>query len=87
MTFKQGMSVIMAVAFGMALACTRGAEKEPNVSGDDSDEAVDHAASSKASGDACMDRPCSVNDECCSGYACGWDPSVSHVQRYCLPDR
>jgi hypothetical protein len=54
------------------------------VSGDD--EASQNAASSKASGEACMDRPCEVNAECCGGFVCAIDPGVSHVQRFCLPD-
>jgi hypothetical protein len=84
MTSKKGMSVILATALGMALSCARGAEKEPNVSGDD--ETTRNAASSKASGEVCMDRACSVNDECCAGYVCTFDPSLSHVQRYCLSE-
>ena len=84
MTSKKGMSVIVAIALGMALSCARGAEKEPNVSGDD--EASRNAASSKASGNACMDRPCEMNDECCTGFVCTFDPGISHVQRYCLSE-
>jgi len=82
MTSKKRMSVIMAIAVGMALSCARGGEKDPNVSGDD--ETSSNAASSKASGEVCLDRPCEVNAECCTGFVCAFDPSVSHVQRYCL---
>ena len=38
-----------------------------------------------SNGGSCDDRPCSSTDDCCKGYACGFDPERSHVQRYCLP--
>lgn len=33
--------------------------------------------------DSCDDRTCVGAEDCCKGYACGFDPERSHVQRYC----
>jgi hypothetical protein len=38
----------------------------------------------EASG-SCDDRSCVASQDCCGGYACGFDPERSKVQRYCLP--
>jgi len=37
-----------------------------------------------AAGEACSDVACQSNNDCCSGYVCGFDPERSRVQRYCL---
>jgi hypothetical protein len=34
---------------------------------------------------ACDDRACTATEDCCKGYACGFDPERSRVQRFCLP--
>ncbi len=34
---------------------------------------------------ACDDRACVATEDCCGGYACGFDPERSRVQRFCLP--
>ena len=34
---------------------------------------------------ACDDRACTATEDCCKGYACGFDPQRSRVQRFCLP--
>ena len=34
--------------------------------------------------DTCGDVACQSSSDCCKGYACGFDPERSHVQRYCL---
>ncbi len=39
---------------------------------------------SKTAGDTCGDVACQSNTDCCKGYACGFDPERSRVQRYCL---
>ncbi|HET7540505.1 MAG TPA: hypothetical protein VFK05_11560 [Polyangiaceae bacterium] len=39
---------------------------------------------SQAAGETCGDVACTSNSDCCKGYACGFDPERSHVQRYCL---
>jgi hypothetical protein len=39
---------------------------------------------SQAAGDTCGDVACQSTTECCKGYACGFDPERSRVQRYCL---
>jgi hypothetical protein len=41
-------------------------------------------ADSQAAGNTCGDVACQSTTECCKGYACGFDPERSHVQRYCL---
>jgi len=41
------------------------------------------AAESQAAGDTCGDVACQSNSDCCKGYACGFDPERSRVQRYC----
>jgi len=33
---------------------------------------------------ACDDRACVASEDCCKGFACGFDPERSRVQRYCL---
>jgi hypothetical protein len=33
---------------------------------------------------ACDDRACTATEDCCDGYACGFDPARSRVQRFCL---
>jgi len=40
--------------------------------------------SQAAVGETCADVACQSNSDCCKGYACGFDPERSHVQRYCL---
>ena len=42
------------------------------------------ASESQAAGDTCGDVACQSSSECCKGYACGFDPERSKVQRYCL---
>jgi hypothetical protein len=37
-----------------------------------------------SAGESCGDVACQSNSDCCKGYACGFDPERSHVQRYCL---
>ena len=47
----------------------------------------DTAASPAESGSdapTCEDVACASSSECCEGYACGFDPERSRVQRYCL---
>jgi hypothetical protein len=49
------------------------------------------APASGGGGDACMQAngeplPCSSNEDCCSGYSCGFDPERSRVQRYCMQE-
>jgi len=31
-------------------------------------------------------RQCVSNDDCGKGYACGFDPELSHVTRYCMAE-
>jgi len=31
-------------------------------------------------------RQCVSNEECGPGYACGFDPSISHVVRHCMAE-
>ena len=31
-------------------------------------------------------RQCVSNDDCGKGYSCGFDPSLSHVTRYCMAE-
>jgi len=38
----------------------------------------------QSAGDTCGDVACQSTTECCKGYACGFDPERSRVQRYCL---
>jgi len=42
------------------------------------------ASDSQAAGDTCGDVACVSTTDCCKGYACGFDPERSRVQRYCL---
>ena len=39
---------------------------------------------SQAAGETCGDVACVSTSDCCKGYACGFDPERSRVQRYCL---
>jgi len=41
-------------------------------------------AEPSAGGETCGDVACTSSSECCKGYACGFDPERSKVQRYCL---
>ena len=31
-------------------------------------------------------RQCESNEDCGPGYACGYDPSISHVIRHCMAE-
>jgi len=46
--------------------------------------AKDSEGESQAAGETCGDVACQSNNDCCKGYACGFDPERSRVQRYCL---
>ena len=37
-----------------------------------------------STGETCADVACQSNTDCCKGYACGFDPERSRIQRYCL---
>jgi hypothetical protein len=98
MKTRMGVSFAAILAAGALLSCASAPPKESNVSGsNESSERSDRdtAASSEpgssygdaaadASANACADRPCFSNSDCCSGASCGFDPERSHVQRYCL---
>ena len=54
-------------------AATAAPSKEPAAESD-----------SPSAGQSCADVACQSSNECCKGYACGFDPERSRVQRYCL---
>jgi len=98
MTTRMGVSFAATFAVVVLLSCASTPTPESNVSGTkesgaqgDGDKtaksepgsAYDDAAAN-ASANACADRPCFSNSDCCSGASCGFDPERSHVQRYCL---
>ena len=45
---------------------------------------VESESESQGAGETCGDVACQSNTDCCKGYACGFDPERSRVQRYCL---
>ena len=100
MKSKPHLLVVLVLAIATASSCadrskepnvagdtteTEAAESDAS----DTEEAADSRTTSSVSGystvaDECVDRACSVNAECCAGQSCGFDPSRSRVQRYCL---
>jgi len=44
------------------------------------------SSSEAAPADASEPRQCVSNEDCGKGYACGFDPSISHVVRYCMAE-
>ena len=97
MTTRMGVSFAAAFAVVALLSCASTQAPESNVSGakegsakSDGDKTVSEPgsayddAAANASANACADRPCFSNSDCCSGASCGFDPERSHVQRYCL---
>ena len=47
--------------------------------------ASNDAVPDRAASGACDDRACTATEDCCKGFACGFDPERSRVQRYCQP--
>ena len=97
MTTRMGVSFFVFLSAGMLLACASGAPKEANYSGDQSssDSSSESAEANRPSSsyketeahaiaDACEDRPCMSDSDCCKSASCGFDPERSHVQRYCM---
>lgn len=80
-----------------AFACASGVQKEANSRADDSADTRDSNHGERAlnapapaysqvnaEANSCAERPCFSSSDCCKGYSCGFDPELSHVQRYCL---
>src|SRR5262245_32484962 len=97
MTTRMGTSFVAFLSVGMLIACASGTANDANYGGEEasSDSSSERAQTSKpassyseaeshATADACEDRPCMSDSDCCKGTACGMDPERSHVQRYCL---
>jgi hypothetical protein len=100
MTAKFAVLCAIVTAFGGALSCASGPQKEANASDDAAREseaqkpAERHATTAATDSDSdsdstavantCEDRPCYSNSDCCKGRFCAFDPDRSHVQRYCL---
>jgi hypothetical protein len=90
------VSAIVISAFAaIPVACASGQERPSAASGADTSQQPEPEAEelqpasgtvgecTAASGDL---LPCSISAECCAGYACGFDPGRSRVQRFCLPE-
>ena len=97
MTTRIGVSFAVFLSAGMLISCASGTTKDANYSGEESssESSSESAQTSKpassyseaeshATADACEDRPCMSDSDCCKGTSCGMDPERSHVQRYCM---
>jgi hypothetical protein len=98
MTFMKNGLIAIITSLGVAAACTY-SQPQPETGGStevtpppppkEEGEAeaapppADEAAPAPPTG-ACDDRACSVDQDCCKGYGCAFDPERSKVQRYCL---
>lgn len=99
MTFMRCGLVAVVASMGLTASCSYGSSTPqpesvnstevtpPPKQEEEGTEAApppaDEAAPSPPTG-ACDDRACSVDQDCCKGYGCGFDPERSKVQRYCL---
>lgn len=92
-----GVAVLVVQAALMTVSCRYSEAKDPELVNTKSesppskpDTAPAHEAEgpsdppAAATGDTCDDQSCAGSEECCKGYACGFDPERSKVQRYCL---
>lgn len=93
MTAKKGVLVIASIAVGLIVSCARAPAPEPKTSATATEPTAQDTSSDQSlyAGaaepvDACGEKSCSINAECCDGYVCGFDPDRSHVQRYCLAE-
>jgi hypothetical protein len=96
MTFIKNGLITVVTSLSVVLSCTY-SQPQPETGGttevtppppptEESEAApppADEAAPAAPTG-ACDDRACSVDQDCCKGYGCGFDPERSKVQRYCM---
>lgn len=100
MTSRIGVSFTLVVVLGALEACRYSEAKEPAAAEMKTDAPAMNSDNSPASSEsessnelatppppptgACDDRACVATEDCCKGFACGFDPERSRVQRYCL---
>jgi hypothetical protein len=61
------------------------ATESPPSTSESTPGASNDAVPDRAASGACDDRACTSTEDCCKGFACGFDPERSRVQRYCQP--
>lgn len=96
MTSRIGVLTAVVLLAWTAASCRYSEAKEPGLehtkaepSPSKPDEAMVPASSDgatqsgAAAGESCDDETCVGSEDCCKGYACGFDPERSKVQRYC----
>lgn len=100
MPTRTGLWIAMIGALLVAASCASSPAPEPKTASDEpADSSIDatktvvqaevqpSVSGYQGEENACDGRECSpVGAECCAGYSCGFDPSRSRVQRYCLPE-
>jgi len=96
MTSRIGVLFTVFLLAGMTESCRYSEAKEPGLEKTKAEpnpsrpeEGMTPASGETPSGasapaaNSCDDESCVGSEDCCKGYACGFDPERSRVQRYC----
>jgi len=100
MTSRIGVSFTLVAILGALVACRYSEAKDPAAAEMKTDapamESDNSPPPSKGESSeelattpppptgTCDDRSCVATEDCCKGFACGFDPERSRVQRFCL---
>jgi hypothetical protein len=74
---------ICIVAASMSLIGCASKEGEPLTP---ASREMESSEAAEERNEASEPRQCASNDDCGPGYACGFDPSISHVIRHCMAE-
>ena len=77
---RTAVSLLFAACASSPTMEPSSAESTGSPSADDSPKANTETAGT------CDDQTCVGTEDCCKGFACGFDPERSRVQRYCLKE-
>lgn len=84
----QRLFVCMVAASMSLIACANNESSEPPLTPASGEikSSSDTPAAAEDENEGIEARQCVSNDDCGKGYVCGFDPSQSHVVRYCLAE-